>query len=86
MDNDEELTISVRLAMCLAERERDASGCRASGLTPGLPVHVVLVLSLLVPPPAPVVVVTKKLCILLVQATALSGRPFFSRFFSEPDA
>ena len=43
MDRDEELPISVRLAMCLAERERAASGCRASGLTPGPPVHVVLV-------------------------------------------
>ena len=34
MDRDEGLPISVRLAMCLAERERDPSGCRASGLTP----------------------------------------------------
>ena len=29
--------------MCPVERERDPSGCRASGLTPELPVHVVLV-------------------------------------------
>ena len=33
-----------------SERERDPSGCRASGLTPELPVHVVLVPPLLVPP------------------------------------
>ena len=39
-------------------RERDPSGCRASGL---LPVHVVLVPPLLVPPPWPAVVVTSKL-------------------------
>ena len=32
------------------ERERDPSGCRPSGLTPELPVHIVLVLPLLVPP------------------------------------
>ena len=46
IDRDEELPISVRLAMCSAERERDPSGCRASclGLTPELPVQVVLVL------------------------------------------
>ena len=31
--------------MCPVERERDQSGCRASGLTPELPVHVVLVSS-----------------------------------------
>ena len=31
--------------MCPVERERDPSGCRASGLTPELPVHVVLVSS-----------------------------------------
>ena len=37
MDRDEGLPISVRLAMCLAERERDPSGCRASGLTPERP-------------------------------------------------
>ena len=30
MDRDEELPISVRLAMCSAERERDPSGCGAS--------------------------------------------------------
>ena len=33
-DRDEGLPISVRLEMCLAERERGQSGCRASGLTP----------------------------------------------------
>ena len=33
-----------------SERERDPSGCRASGLTPELPVHVVLIPTLLVPP------------------------------------
>ena len=60
MDRDEGLPISVRLTMCLAERERDTSGCRASGLTPELPVHVVSVTSLLVPPPSPAVVVMKK--------------------------
>ena len=37
MDRDEGLPISVRLAMCLAEREGDPSGCRASGLTPERP-------------------------------------------------
>ena len=36
--------------MCPVERERDRSGCRASGLTPELPVHVVLVPPLLVLP------------------------------------
>ena len=36
--------------MCPVERERDPSGCRASGLPPELPVHVVLVPPLLVPP------------------------------------
>ena len=36
--------------MCPVERERDPSGYRASGLTPELPVHVVLVPPLLVPP------------------------------------
>ena len=46
MNGDEELPISVVLAMCLAKRERDSSGCRASGVTPELPVHLVLV-----PPP-----------------------------------
>ena len=43
MDRDEGLPISLRLAMCLAERERDPSGCRKSGLTPELPVHVVVI-------------------------------------------
>ena len=43
IDLDDGLPISVRLAMCLAERERDPSGCRASGLTSELPVHMVLV-------------------------------------------
>ena len=38
--------VSARLAVCPAERERDPSGCRASGVTPELPVHV-----LMVPPP-----------------------------------
>ena len=42
-----ELPISVRLAMCPAERERDSSGCRASGITLEQPVHVLLVLLLL---------------------------------------
>ena len=36
--------------MCPVERERDRSCCRASGLTPELPVHVVLVPPLLVLP------------------------------------
>ena len=36
--------------MCPVERERGPPGCRASGLTPELPVHVVLVPLLLVPP------------------------------------
>ena len=36
--------------MCPVERERDPSGYRASGLTPELPVHAVLVPPLLVPP------------------------------------
>ena len=56
MDRDEGLPISVRMAMCLAEREHDPSGCRAPGKISELPVHVVLV-----PPPSPAVVVTKKL-------------------------
>ena len=43
-----ELPISVRLAMCPAERERDSSGCRASGITLEQPLHVLLVLLLLV--------------------------------------
>ena len=48
IDRDEEFPISVRLAMCPAERERDPSGCRASGrpITPELPVLAVLVLPL----------------------------------------
>ena len=76
MDRDEGLPVSLRLAMCLAERERDPSGCRASGLTLELPVHVVLV-----PPPSLDVVDTNfKLWILLLSATALSSRRFFSRF------
>ena len=54
IDLDEGLPISVRLAMYLAERERDPSGCRASCLTSELPFHTVLV-----PPPSPVVVVTE---------------------------
>ena len=65
--------------MCLAERVRDPLCCRASGLTPELPVRVVLVLPLLVPPPLSAVV-TKKLWILHGPATALSSRRFFSRF------
>ena len=36
--------------MCPVEREREPSGCRASGLTPELPLHVVLVPPWLVPP------------------------------------
>ena len=44
-----------------AERERDPSGYRASGLTPELPVHVVLVPPLLVPPPSLGVLVMIKL-------------------------
>ena len=36
--------------LCPDEREHDPSGCRASGLTPELPVHVVLVTPLLVLP------------------------------------
>ena len=36
--------------LCPDERERDPSDCRASGLTPELPVHVVLVTPLLVLP------------------------------------
>ena len=50
MDRDEQLPFSVWLAICPVERERDLSGCRASGLTPDLPDHVVLVPPLLVPP------------------------------------
>ena len=65
----------------LAERERDPSGCRASGLTSELQVHVVLV-----PTPSPAMVVRKKLRILLVPATALSTGRFFSYFFAEPEA
>ncbi len=62
--------------LCLAERERDPSGCRASGLSPELPVHVVLVPPLLVPPPSHAMVVTKKLWIpraghRIVQSTLL---------------
>ena len=43
MNGDEELPISVGLSMCVAKRGRDSSGCRASGVTPELPVHLVLV-------------------------------------------
>ena len=53
MDRDEGLSISVRLAMCLVKRERDPLGWRASGLTPELSVHLVLVPPLLVPQPSP---------------------------------
>ena len=42
--------------MPMAERERDPSGSRASGLTPEIPFHVALVPSLLVPPHSPAVV------------------------------
>ena len=49
MDRNKELPISVRLAMCPAERDRDPLGCRASGLTPELPLHVVMFSPLLVP-------------------------------------
>ena len=35
------LSFSVRLAMSPVERERTPSGCRASGLTPELPLHAV---------------------------------------------
>ena len=80
MDRDEGLPVSMRLEMCLAERERVSSGCRAAGLTIELPVHVVLV-----PPPSLGVVVTKfklRSLGLLVSATALSSRRFFSRFCS----
>ena len=50
MDRVEGLSFSVRLAMCPVERARDPPGCRASGLTPELPVIVMLVPSVLVPP------------------------------------
>ena len=55
MDRDEELPISVRLAMCSTGKERDSSGCRASGRHIGpnsreQPVHMVLILPLPVPP------------------------------------
>ena len=55
MDRDEQFPISVRLAMCPSERERDPASCQASGMPIGpnsseLPVHVVLILPLLVPP------------------------------------
>ena len=113
--------------MCAVEIERDPSGCRASGLTPELPVHFVLVPpwlvpSMLVPPllvplllrlqalvgptdgatstasrlqfsglpsevsSSPAVVVTQNIRILLVPATALSSRRFFSRCFAAPEA
>ena len=49
--------------------------------TPELPVHVVLVPPLLFPPPSPALVVIKKIGILLVPATALSSRRFFTRCF-----
>ena len=49
MDHDEELPISVRMVMCPAERERDPSSCRASGIPPELPV-LVLVPPVLFPP------------------------------------
>ena len=62
----------------VAGRERDPSGCRASGL---LSVHVVLVPPLLVPPSWPAVVVTSKLW-----TTALSSRRVFSHFLSTPEA
>ena len=57
LNADEGLSISVR--MSIAEGEHDLSGCRASGLVPELPVHVVLVPPLLVPPSLPAVMVTK---------------------------
>ena len=80
---DEGLPISVRMAMCpyRAERERDPSGYRASGLTPELPVHVMLVPPLLVPPPSIGVLVMIKLWILPLPATALFSRRFFCRIF-----
>ena len=64
----------------MCQRERDPSGCRASGVTPEIPAQVVLVPPLLVPTTSPSALVTKKLWILLVTATALSSRRFFSRF------
>ena len=53
--------------MCPVERERDPSGCRASGLPPELPVHVVLVPPLLIPP----LLVPPLLVPLLVRCQAL---------------
>ena len=52
MDRDEELPISVRLAMCSAGRERESSGCQASGRhnSSEQPVHMMLILPLPVPP------------------------------------
>ena len=41
--------VSARLSVFPAEREREPSGCRASGVTPELPVHVLMVPPLLVP-------------------------------------
>ena len=71
---DQGLPISLRLVnVPMAGRERDPSGCRASGL---LPVHVVLVPPLLVTPSWPAVVVTSKLW-----TTAMYSRRIFSRFF-----
>ena len=76
---DQGWPISLRLVnVPIAGRERDPSGCRASGL---LPVHVVLVPPLLVPPSWPAVVVTSKLW-----TTAMYSRRIFSRFLSTPEA
>ena len=44
-----------------AAKHRDPSDCRAPGLTPERPVHVVMVPSLLVPPPSTAVWLSKKL-------------------------
>ena len=113
MDRDEELPISVRMAMCPADtavRERDLSGCRAAGAIPELPILIFvppLLFQSLIRLHALVtggwanrvnrihcyfldcprtfrlrpLWLRKKLWILLVQATSLSGRRVFPRCF-----
>ena len=81
IDRDEELPISVRLAMCPAERDRDPLGCRASGLTPELPVHVVMFSSLLVPQ-----LLRLQALVPGVQRTSTASPLLFPRFPSEVSA
>ena len=71
-----------------AERECDPSGSRASGQTPELVIHVVLVPPLLVPPPSLGVLVMKKFWILDVYPCQPPHCPVdeSSVFFAAPEA